>query len=147
MSNAFSSSRRSHNAHAPHLFKTSNGSILHCGCCGRIQIAYRGLLLLITVDEFDTLRKTVSHAWDEIDAAKEAPAWRLSADTDTGGVSVNLRLEELRELHHLLQGAASMLALRNGLSAVTRGAATDTVPRAGRLSPSGTDPSEDECSL
>jgi len=120
--------RLDHNVHAPNLFETPDGSIVHCACCGRIQIAFRGLTLLITVDEFDTLCRTVAGAWEEIDDRDDAHAWRLSAETDTGDVSVTLQIDELQALRELLNGAYAMMVLRDSLRAVAAGAGRNTVP-------------------
>ncbi len=120
--------RHAHNAHAPNLFDTRDGSVLHCACCDRIQITFRGLMLLITVEEFDVLCRTVAKAWEEINDREDAPTWRLSADTDAGGVSVTLHLDELRALRELLNGAYAMMTLRDSLRAVAAGAGRNTVP-------------------
>ena len=117
-----------HNAHAPNLFGTRDGSIMHCACCDHIQIVLRDLTLLLTVEEFDVLCRTVAKAWEEIDDGEDAPTWRLSADTDTGDVSVTLCLDALRALRRLLNGAYAMMTLRDSLKAVAAGAGRNTVP-------------------
>jgi hypothetical protein len=118
--------RLDHNVHAPSLFDTRDGSIVHCACCGRIQIDFRGLTLLTTVDEFDTLCRTVAGAWEAVQEQDDARAWRLSAETDTGNVSVTLQLGELQALRRLLNGAYAMMTLRDSLTAVANGAQADT---------------------
>jgi hypothetical protein len=125
-----------HNAHAPNLFETPDGSVLHCACCGRLQIAFRGLTLLITRDRFGTLRGTVAEAWEAMQEHASARAWRLSATTDAGDLSVTLRPDELRGLQRLLSGAAAMLTLQDRLADVANGAGRDTVANAaGRWGP------------
>ena len=119
--------RLAHNLHAPNLFDTSDGVVLYCDCCGRIQITFRGLSLLISVREFDVLCRTIAKAWEDLDDEdlgdkSSARTWRLSADTDAGNISVTLRLDELRALRHLLNGAYAMMTLREGLNAVAEGA-------------------------
>lgn len=114
--------RLAHNVHAPNLFDTSDGAVLHCDCCGRIQITFRGLSLLISVREFDVLCRTVAKAWEDLDEVDDPSTWRLSADTDAGDVSVTLHIDELRALRRLLNGAYAMMTLRDTLGAVANGA-------------------------
>lgn len=108
--------------HAPNLFDTPDGAVVHCDCCGRIQVTFRGLSLLISVRQFDVLCRTVAKAWDDIEEDDGTRTWRLSADTDAGDVSVTLRFNELRALRHLLNGAYAMMTLRDTLDAVANGA-------------------------
>ena len=114
--------RLAHNLHAPNLFDTSDGVVIHCECCGRVQVTFRGLSLLISVREFDVLCRTVAKAWEDLDEQADARTWRLSADTDAGDVSVTLHVDELRALRYLLNGAYAMMTLREGLNAVAEGA-------------------------
>lgn len=116
------SNRLAHNLHAPNLFDTPDGAVVHCDCCGRIQVTFRGLSLLISVRQFDVLCRTVAKAWEDIEEDDGTRTWRLSADTDAGDVSVTLRFNELRALRHLLNGAYAMMTLRDTLGAVASGA-------------------------
>ena len=51
-----------HNAHDPYLFETPHGSVLHCACCGRVQIVFDGLTLLVQRLCFEELRREVAQA-------------------------------------------------------------------------------------
>jgi hypothetical protein len=123
-------SHLAHNAHAPNLFETRDGSILHCACCDRLQITFRGLTLLISTDRFDALRRKLATAWDEIRRRDDACAWRLSAETDAGPITVTLDRTEVRRLQDLLDGASTMRTLRDSLAAVGAGEGRNTVPSA-----------------
>lgn len=130
--------RLTHNLHAPHLYRTPDGSVMHCNCCGRIQVAFRGLTLLITVKEFDGLCRTVAQVWEDIDPEEDVCSRRVSADTDAGEVSVTLQIDELRALRRLFNGAYAMMTLQYGLQAVANGAGRNTVtPSADRSADGG----------
>lgn len=106
--------------HAPSLFDTRDGRVVHCSCCGRIQIDFRGMSFLIDRDEFETLLGTVVRVLDELEGQDDA-TWRVSAATDAGDVSVVLNVEELQALYELLAGVQAMGTLRERLSAIERG--------------------------
>lgn len=103
--------------HDPHLYDTRNGSVLRCACCGRIQIEFRGLTLLIDAEEFETLLGTVVEVLDELEGGEDG-GWRLAAPTDAGEVSATLDANELRALYELLAGAQAMRTLGDRLTAV-----------------------------
>jgi hypothetical protein len=44
-----------YNAHAPYLFTTDYGRVLHCACCGRVQIEFDDLLLLLNGSDVEQL--------------------------------------------------------------------------------------------
>ena len=92
--------------HDPHLYDTRDGRILRCACCGRIQIDFRGLALLIDAEEFETLLGTVVEVLDRVEDGDAGP-WRLAAPTDAGKVSASLDVQELQALYELLAGAQS----------------------------------------
>lgn len=109
-----------HNLHAPNLFDTAHGSVLHCACCGRVQIAFRGYDLLIDTEAFDALCRTMDTAIERLDG-DEAAAWRLKAETAAGTTAIELSTAEIRALHHLLQGTRAMMRLRRSVQAVAAG--------------------------
>jgi len=121
--------RRAHNLHAPKLFETADGSVVHCACCGRLEIEFRDCTLRLSPDEFDVLTRTVAQADEDIRADPRADArtqtWRLSAETGDGDVSVVLQADELRALDRLLKGAYAMMTLRDSLNAIAQGAGRD----------------------
>lgn len=106
--------------HAPTLYDTRNGRILRCACCGRIQIEFRGLTLLIDADEFETLLGTVVEVLDDIEGGADG-GWHLAAPTDAGEVSATLDADALRALYELLAGAQAMRTLDDRLTAVVEG--------------------------
>ncbi|MFB6249431.1 MAG: hypothetical protein ABEL97_12755 [Salinibacter sp.] len=108
------------NLHDPHLYNTRRGRVLRCACCGRIQIEFCGLTLLVDADEFETLLGTVAGILDDIEDGAEG-GWRLAAPTDAGEVSASLDADELRALYELLAGAQAMRALDDRLTAVAAG--------------------------
>ncbi len=113
--------------HEPHLYDTRNGHVFRCACCGRIQIEFRGLTLLIDTDEFETLLGTLAEVLDEIDG-DTSDAWRLSTPTDAGEVSVQLTRDQLRALYELLAGAQTMYTLEERIGAVATGQRRERPP-------------------
>jgi hypothetical protein len=105
--------------HAPSLYDTRSGRVLRCTCCGRIQIEFAGLTLLIDADQFETLLGTVVQVLGGMD---EGETWTLAAPTDAGDVSAVFRTEELEALYELLAGAQAMRTLGERLEAVASGA-------------------------
>jgi hypothetical protein len=106
--------------HEPNLYETRDGHVFRCACCGRIQIEFRGLTLLIDTDEFEALLGTLAEVLDEIDD-ESSDSWRLAAPTDAGEVSVRLDIDELQALYELLAGAQAMRTLEERLGAVAAG--------------------------
>jgi hypothetical protein len=106
--------------HTPYLYDTRAGRVLRCTCCGRIQIEFRGLALLVDAEEFETLLSTVVEVLDRIEEDDAGP-WRLAAPTDAGEVSASLDAQELQTLYELLTGAQAMRTLNERLTAVVEG--------------------------
>jgi hypothetical protein len=113
--------------HDPHLYDTRDGRILRCECCGRIQIEFRGLALLIDAEEFETLLGTVVEVLDGVEETDAGP-WRLAAPTDAGEVSASFDAQELQALYELLAGAQAMRTLNERLTAVTEGRRRERPP-------------------
>jgi len=113
--------------HEPHLYDTRDGHVFRCACCGRIQIEFRGLTLLIDTDEFETLLSTLAEVLDEIDA-DASDSWRLAAPTAAGEVSIQLTVDELQALYDLLAGAQAMRALEAEIGAVAVGERRERPP-------------------
>jgi hypothetical protein len=113
--------------HEPHLYDTRDGHVFRCECCGRIQVEFRGLTLLIDTDEFETLLGTLAEVLDEIDAGA-SDSWRLAAPTDAGEVTIRLNVDELQALYELLAGAQAMRSLGERLGAVARGQRRERPP-------------------
>jgi len=113
--------------HEPHLYDTRNGHVFRCACCGRIQIEFRGLTLLIDTDEFETLIGTLAEVLDELDVDASG-TWRLSAPTDVGEVSIQLTLDQLQALYNLLAGAQAMRGLEERIGAVVEGKRRERPP-------------------
>ena len=106
--------------HEPNLYETRGGHVFRCACCGRIQIEFCGLTLLIDTEEFEALLGTLAEVLDEIDA-DASDSWRLAAPTDAGEVSIRLSVDQLRALYDLLAGAQAMRTLEERLGAVAPG--------------------------
>lgn len=106
--------------HDPHLYDSRDGRVLRCACCGRIQIEFRGLTLLIDTEEFETLLGTLAEVLDEIDD-ESSDSWRLAAPTDAGEVTIRLSVDQLRALYDLLAGAQAMRLLEERVGAVAMG--------------------------
>lgn len=117
--------------HEPNLYDTHDGHVFRCACCGRIQIEFRGLTLLIDAEEFETLLGTLVEVLDEIEG-DESDSWRLSAPTDAGEVSVRLTVDQLRPLYELLAGAQAMRMLEERIGAVAVGKRRERPPVSGR---------------
>lgn len=117
--------------HEPYLFETRDGRVLRCACCGRIQIEFRGLTLLVDTDEFETLLGTLDEVLDRVEDDNSG-SWRLAAPTDAGEVSVRLEHGELRALHKLLDGAQAMRRLETELGAVAVGERRERPPASWR---------------
>jgi hypothetical protein len=113
--------------HVPYLFETRDGRVLRCACCGRIQIEFRGLTLLVDIEEFETLLGTLDEVLDKVEDDNSG-SWRLAAPTDAGEVSVRLTLDQLRALQTLLDGAHAMRKLEAELGAVAVGERRERPP-------------------
>lgn len=109
-----------HNAHDPHLFRTAQGHVLRCACCGRVQIVFCEYTLLVDEKDFRIIRKTVARAWEELEDGTGGEV-RLLAATDAGEVSTTLRPQEIAALHRLLNGAQAMLTLEQRLRDIEAG--------------------------
>lgn len=107
--------------HDPHLYDSRDGRVYRCACCGRIQIEFRGLTLLIDADKFQNLLGTVVGILDQIDEENQTGTWRLAAPTDAGEVSAAFDADELQALYELLAGAQAMRTLDDRLTAVAEG--------------------------
>ena len=96
---------------SPVLFETSRGRIIHCTCCGRFQIQFDSLVLLLDTSGFWSLRRTIARA---ATPREEAPAsWTLQTQTDAGEVRVPaMDREALLAFHDLLDGAAALRELQ-----------------------------------
>lgn len=100
------------------LYETVRGSVLHCDCCGRFQITFDEIVLLLGRQDFQRLLRTVETAAGQVREA--APRWwRFYTPTDAGEVSVPVRSSELMGLCDLLKGAAVMHELDDMLEDVT----------------------------
>ncbi len=117
--------------HEPNLYDTRDGHVFRCACCGRIQIEFRGLTLLIDTEEFETLLGTLAEVLDEIDEAA-SDSWRLAAPTDAGEVSIRLGVDELQALYELLAGAQAMRAMEERIGSVAMGNRRERPPSAWR---------------
>lgn len=96
----------------PCLFRTSQGRVIRCACCGRLEITFRGEHLRASPSDFQALAQTVAHARQEIQETDDACSrWRLSTATEAGTVCVTFSRGEIEALHALLDGAAAMLEL------------------------------------
>ncbi|NBC18774.1 MAG: hypothetical protein GVY18_15835 [Bacteroidetes bacterium] len=100
------------------LYETDAGAVLYCDCCGRFQVTFDEIVLLLTTPGcgrlLDTMAQVVPHA-------REAPPrwWRLYTPTDAGPISVTVRSSELLDLYDLLKGASVMLELGHLLDTAT----------------------------
>ena len=110
-----------HNAHAPYLFETPGGSVLHCPCCGRMQIVFDGLTLLVQRSCFEQLQPEVAQA-GAIRRGAEGGWFRLVVPTDVGRVTVPMSARKITALQTLLGGAQAMLDLEDHLQTVATGA-------------------------
>lgn len=104
-----------HNAHAPHLFETPRGSVLHCACCGRVQVQFADVTLLMDADYLRALERKLGEATAQLDAAPTRQWFRLSINADAGARAVPLRAGEALELRRLASGARAMLQLKERL--------------------------------
>lgn len=94
------------------LFATKHGQVVHCTCCGQIEITFRGERLRLPSSDFDALVATVDQAWHDIqETATPSTRWRLAAATSAGPVSVTFATPEVAALHELLDGASAMMEL------------------------------------
>ena len=101
------------------LFETEHGTVLHCACCGRFQVTFDEVVLLLDRRDFQRLLRTVETAAEQVQGAPSR-WWRLYTPTDAGEVSVPVRSSELVELCDLLKGAAAMLELGTMLDETLR---------------------------
>lgn len=95
---------------APCLFETNHGTVVHCTCCGRFQVTFNGIVLLLGVKDFERLLHTAAAAAERV--RNHPPRWWcLSVPTDAGEVCALVKSDELLELCDLLKGAAAMREL------------------------------------
>jgi len=117
--------------HSPNLYDSRDGRVLRCECCGRIQIEFRGLALLIDAEEFEALLGTTLEVLDELEDRENA-SWRLAAPTDAGEVSATFDAEELQALYELLAGAQAMRTLNDRVGDVADGRRCERPPSSWR---------------
>jgi hypothetical protein len=104
-------SRNTLDAASPVLFETPRGRVVHCTCCGRFQIEFDHLLLLLDTPGFWSFRRTIQQGATPREAAPAS--WTLQAHTDAGEVRVpNMDRAALLALHDLLDGAAALRELQ-----------------------------------
>ena len=110
------------------LFETDHGCVLHCRCCGGLQLHFGNAILGMSAPDFDPFRQTIGTL--EQDATRVAAGRPRSARLggpgrgrrvqreratifvgDTG-VGFAFDAHELGELHRLLEGARLFLDLQ-----------------------------------
>ncbi len=117
--------------HGSNLYDTRDGRVFRCECCGRIQVEFRGLSLLIDAQEFEALFGTLVQGLEER-GGDEGNTWQLTAPTDAGEVSVSLTVDELQALYELCAGAQAMRTLGERLSALANGHRRERPPSSWR---------------
>lgn len=101
------------------LFETDRGQLLHCGCCGALQLRFGNAVLGLNAEDFAPFRQTAAEL--ERDALETAAAGQLEEDARAvlylgdSGSGFAFDAGELTELHRLLEGGAFMLELDGGL--------------------------------
>ena len=96
-------------------FETEHGRLLHCACCGSLQLRFGNAVLGLNAEDFAPFRETIADL--ERDALEVAAAGRLAPDARAvlylgdSGTGFAFDAEELIEMHRLLEGAALMLEL------------------------------------
>lgn len=100
------------------FFETERGTVLHCTCCGRFQVTFDEIVLLLDTPDFQALLCTVEEAARQVRGVPRR-WWRLHTPTDAGEVRVPVQSDELLELYDLLKGAAVMHELDDLLETVT----------------------------
>ena len=118
-------------AHQPHtgddryrpLFETDRGAVLHCDCCGGLQLHFGNAILGFSAGDFDPLRETIqaleqdASEWSRAVVLPGLPGRRRSgrerATIFVGetGIGLAFDADELTELHRLLEGARLFLDL------------------------------------
>lgn len=94
------------------LFRTSESSVTRCGCCGEIEVRFRGLGLRLSDRDFHCLVRSVQRLEEARRSAPNASGWRLSCGFGEDEESwVEISAEEIAQLHKLLDGAAFVLEL------------------------------------
>ena len=117
--------------HAPSLYDPSDGRVLRCAFCGRVQIEFRRHTLLVDAAEFETLLQSVAEVIEQMESG-DASSWRLAAPTDAGEGSIALNQSELQALYELLAGAQAMRTLRGRLQAIGEGHRRERPPASWR---------------
>jgi hypothetical protein len=96
-------------------FETEHGRLLHCDCCGSLQLRFGNAVLGMNAEDFSPFRETVADL--ERDALETAATGRLAPDARAvlylgdSGTGFSFDADELVEMHRLLEGAALMLEL------------------------------------
>lgn len=98
------------------LFETDRGRVLHCDCCGGLQLHFGNAILGLNGTDFDPLRETI-RALEE-DAARPPATGRPRTGRERAtlfvgdtGIGFAFDAGELAELHRLLEGARLFLDL------------------------------------
>ena len=103
------------------LFETDHGCVLHCDCCGGLQLHFGNAILGLSASDFDPLRQTIAAL--EQDASRVVAARRSRgrrarrrerATIYVGDTGIGFAFDagELVELHRLLEGARLFLDLQ-----------------------------------
>ena len=100
------------------LFETGRGRLLHCRCCGALQLRFGNAVLGLNAEDFAPFRRTAAEL--ERDALATDERGELHADARAvlylgeSGSGFAFDAGELTELHRLLEGGALLLELEGG---------------------------------
>ena len=106
------------------LFETDRGCMLHCDCCGGLQLHFGNAILGLSASDFDPLRETIraleqdATQWSSGPIPAERPrSGRERATIFVGetGIGFAFDADELGELHRLLEGARLFLDLQGSV--------------------------------
>ena len=100
------------------LFETDRGCVLHCDCCGGLQLHFGNAILGLGAPDFDPLRETIrtleqdASEWSAKRAAARGGRERATIFVGETGIGFAFDADELAELHRLLEGARLFLDLQ-----------------------------------
>ena len=100
----------------PYLFRTRFGSVLKCDCCGRLELRYLDVHIIVSEEEFNAMRGALTRLEAERAKHPQTTGWRLTTYEDGRACPVQYAAVDVVRLHTLVEGAAAVIELAHVLS-------------------------------
>ena len=93
------------------IFRTPNGKVLRCTCCGRLEVVFGNIALAEDPPLFERLRQIVASLDVDVQTSRIDSERPILLSVDGEKLAFRFTREEAIELQELLNGAAAMLEL------------------------------------